>query len=125
MRARLDELGRQRTRLLKALEATELRELGLGEVIGGNHANFVLVRILEKPNSNSSNSNSNSGGAGALKPDNTRSEAVYKELAEREGVVVRFRGREYGCEGCLRITVGSEEENGVLIRKLGEVLKRI
>ena len=105
--------------------------MGLGEVIGGNHANFVLVRILEKPNSSNSNSNSNSNfdssgtRAGALKPDNTRSEAVYKELAEREGVVVRFRGREYGCEGCLRITVGSEEENGVLIRKLGEVLERI
>ena len=83
------------------------------------------------------NSDSDSSGAGAgaegnananatakLKPDNTRSEAVYKELAEREGVVVRFRGREYGCKGCLRITVGSEEENGVLIRKLGEVLER-
>ena len=59
------------------------------------------------------------------KPDNGRSEKVYKELAENEGVVVRFRGREYGCEGCLRITVGSEEENRQLVEKMKLVLTRI
>ena len=58
-------------------------------------------------------------------PDNVRSEKVYKELAEKEGVVVRFRGKEYGCEGCLRITVGTEEENGVLLEKLKLTLVRI
>ena len=58
------------------------------------------------------------------KPDNVRSEKVYKELAEKEGVVVRFRGKEYGCEGCLRITIGSEKENEVVVRKLEEVLRR-
>ena len=50
---------------------------------------------------------------------------MYKELAENEGVVVRFRGREYGCEGCLRITVGSEEENRQLVEKMKLVLTRI
>lgn len=74
----------------------------------------MLVRILGRP-----------GSAGEGKPDNIRSEGVYKELAEREGVVVRFRGREYGCEGCLRITVGSEEDNQFLVRKLRDVLERI
>ena len=59
------------------------------------------------------------------KLDNVRSEGLYKELAEHEGIVVRFRGRVYGCEGCLRITVGSEEENRVLVRKLREVLERL
>ena len=49
---------------------------------------------------------------------------MYKELAEKEGIVVRFRGKEYGCDGCLRITVGTEEENRVLIDKLKDVLAR-
>lgn len=130
MQSQIAELATQRTRLLKALEAPEFRkELGLGGVIGGDHANFVLVPVLSKPASLSPREGGKEGRKDAevlaLKPDNKRSEAVYKELAEREGVVVRFRGREYGCEGCLRITVGSEEENEVLLRKLKEVLARI
>ena len=59
------------------------------------------------------------------KPDNTRAEKVYVELAENEGVVVRFRGKEFGWEGCLRVTVGSEEENRQLVTKMKEVLTRI
>ena len=85
----------------------------MGKAIGGNHANFLVVPILGP------------GGAENGKPDNTRSERVYKELAEKEGVVVRFRGKEYGCEGCLRITVGTEEENRVLSEKLKLILERI
>lgn len=59
------------------------------------------------------------------KPDNVRSERIYTELAEKEGVVVRFRGKEYGCEGCLRITIGTEEENEHLLQRLKDVLSRI
>jgi histidinol-phosphate aminotransferase len=43
-------------------------------------------------------------------PDNVTAVAVYEALAETKGVVVRFRGKEHGCLGCLRITVGTEEE---------------
>lgn len=97
-----------RTFLLQSLQS--LASLGLGASIGGNHANFVVVPVLDKTTG---------------KPDNLRSERVYKELAEHQSVVVRFRGREYGCEGCLRITVGSEEENNILLSKLQDVLQRI
>ena len=108
MRSRIKIITSSRDLLLESLQG--LSSLGLGQAIGGNHANFVLIPILNKE-------------TGA--PDNERSERVYKELAEREGVVVRFRGKEYGCTGCLRITIGSEEENRVLLQKLKEVLERI
>ncbi|KAK0193583.1 histidinol-phosphate aminotransferase [Armillaria mellea] len=76
----------------------------------GNDANFIVVPVLTKD---------------GTKPDNVRSQKVYKSLAEENGVVVRFRGNEPGCEGCLRITVGSEEENDVVVRKLTEVLRQL
>lgn len=102
MTTRVGTLTSSRTTLLQSLAA--LAPLGLGAPLGGNHANFVMVPVLSR-----------AGG----EPDNARSERVYKELAEREGVVVRFRGWEHGCGGCLRITVGSEEENRVVVKKLG------
>merc|ERR1712086_153976 len=39
-----------------------------------------------------------------------KAEAVYKEMAEN-GVVVRYRGNCLHCDGCLRVTVGTPEEN--------------
>lgn len=36
------------------------------------------------------------------------------------GVVVRFRGNELHCKGCLRITVGNPEENARLVDLLKE-----
>lgn len=84
--------------------------LGLGSILGGNDANFIVLPILDKP------------GVGA-KPDNVRASRIYKRMAEESGVVVRFRGYEHGCEGCLRITVGTEEENRVMLEKLEESLR--
>ncbi|KAJ3342206.1 histidinol-phosphate transaminase [Gonapodya sp. JEL0774] len=72
-----------------------------------SHANFVLVPVLTGP-----------GG----KPSSSRAKYAYKKLAEEMGVVVRFRGGEYGCEGCLRITVGGKQENEAVARRLAEVL---
>lgn len=108
MRQKISTLVASRGKLLAALAS--LAPLGLGSSIGGNDANFVVVPVLDAP-----------GG----KPNNTRSQRVYKSLAEENGVVVRYRGSEPGCEGCLRITVGTEEENDTLIQRLSEVLKRI
>ncbi|KAI0790398.1 histidinol-phosphate aminotransferase [Abortiporus biennis] len=106
MQKKVATLVSSRKTLLAGL--SELRSLGVGESVGDNHANFVLVPILDK--------NGN--------PDNTRAHRLYKTLAESEGVVVRFRGTEPGCAGCLRITIGTEEENAVVLRKMRELLEK-
>lgn len=117
-------LKRNRLTLIKGLQdlsSATLEQggaLGVGEIIGSNDANFVLVRILERPSPNSSSGTQ-------LKPSSTRANVVYKSLAEEKGVVVRFRGNELGCEGALRITVGTEEENAEVLKKLEEALQRL
>lgn len=110
MRHKIRTLLESRERLKASLE--KLAHLGVGQSIGGNDANFVLIPIL----------NPKTGA-----PDNARSAKVYKTLAEERGadescVVVRYRGNEPGCEGCVRITVGNEEENAMLLKRLRRVL---
>jgi histidinol-phosphate aminotransferase len=105
MSNKIKVLNTNRDRLIQGL--AKLAPLGVGAVIGGNHANFVVVPILSRSSD---------------EPDNTRSNAIYKRLAEKLGVVVRFRGSEYGCKGCLRITVGSEEEVAAVLERLEKAL---
>lgn len=95
----------QRGVLIEKLNQLE----GTGRILGGNDSNFVLVEILDKDN----------------KPSNDRSLKVYSMMAESLGVVVRFRGMEYGCESCLRITVGTEEENATMLSMLEKALNEI
>jgi histidinol-phosphate aminotransferase len=45
---------------------------------------------------------------------------VYKQMADR-GVVCRYRGTEMHCEDCLRVTVGTREENDKFLSLLVEV----
>jgi histidinol-phosphate aminotransferase len=119
MKKKIGVLKSQRERLLSALASPMLTKLGVGKTIGGNEANFLLVPILERSSGNGDE------GSKERKPDSTRAQRVYKTLAEQEGVVVRYRGSEPGCSGCLRITVGTEEENTVVIKKLEELLNVI
>lgn len=84
---------------------------GTGDILGGNDANFVLVQILNKPKTQ--------GG----KPDNARAGMVYKRMAEERGLVVRNRASDLGCSGCLRITVGTEEENRRCIDLMKQLLE--
>ena len=117
-------LKRNRVSLVKGLQQLSSAtfkdggSLGVGEIIGSNDANFVLVRILERPSPNSPPD-------GNLKPSSGRANTVYKALAEEMGVVVRFRGNELGCEGAIRITVGTEEENSEVLKKLEEALQML
>ena len=47
---------------------------------------------------------------------------IYKKMAER-GVVIRYRGNEPHCENCLRLTIGTPEENQRFFEALETVLK--
>lgn len=86
----------------------------MGKVLGTNDANFILMQVVSSSDGKT--------------PDSQRANKVYKamaELPEGKGVVVRYRGSEVGCEGCLRITVGSKDECDELLRTLKGVLERI
>ncbi|KAF8428788.1 histidinol-phosphate aminotransferase [Tirmania nivea] len=96
----------QRQRLLEQLPTIP----GVGRFLGGTDANFLLLEILDSPNGN---------------PDNYTALKLYEQLAETKGVVVRFRGKEVGCNGCLRITVGTETENTTLLERIRECLASI
>lgn len=75
----------------------ELGKLSTVKKIYPGDANFLLVKIDD-----------------ALK--------TYKELAE-SNVIVRYRGNEPLCEDCLRITVGTPDENDILLNTLKELNK--
>jgi histidinol-phosphate aminotransferase len=106
MRNKVNTLVSSRASLITSL--AKLAPLGLGPPIGANDANFVMIPVLSKVGS---------------KPDSVRAQTIYRALAEENGVVVRFRGSEPGCEGCLRITVGSEGEHKTVLKKLAEVMQ--
>jgi histidinol-phosphate aminotransferase len=97
---------KQRERLMQELPKIP----GIGSLHGGTESNFLLYQILDSP-----------GG----KPSNEVALAVYEGLAEEKGVVVRFRGKEHGCLGCLRITVGTEKEVDRFLQEVKTVLEGI
>ncbi|KAG7004752.1 histidinol-phosphate aminotransferase [Physcia stellaris] len=104
MKANRQKILEQRERMLK-----ELPEIpGIGRFLGGADSNFLLVEILDR------------GDGG--KPCNRIALALYERLAETRGVVVRFRGKEVGCEGCLRITVGTAQEVDKMLAVTRDVL---
>lgn len=107
MRVRRDCLLKQRSRLLDGLKQIS----GVGKVIGGLDANFLLVQMLDRPSSHEAS--------------NEVALRVYEGLAEKQGVVVRFRGKEYGCLGCLRITVGTKDEVDRCLAELKTALERV
>lgn len=104
-----DLIVTQRNRLLQELP----RIPGIGNLHGGTESNFLLYQILDAP--------AEQGG----QPCNVTALAVYEGLAEEKGVVVRFRGKEYGCLGCLRITVGTEKEVDRFLVEIKAVLEKI
>ena len=74
-----------------------LRTMPGVEHVFPSDANFLLVRVAD-------------------------ADGCYRALLAR-GVVVRNRSREAGCAGCLRITVGTTEENDRLLIALAEIAR--
>lgn len=105
MRDKTARIAAQRDRLMRELPGIP----GVGRLRGGTASNFLLYEMLD----------------GRGKPDNVTALAVYERLAEEKGVVVRFRGKEHGCEGCLRITVGTEEEVSRFLEALRRTLEEV
>jgi len=78
--------------------ATELQSLGIHS--WPSQANFLLVRIGE-------------------------SHRAFVAAMRQPGVLVRDRSDDPGCEGCVRITIGTEEQTEQLIRALREVVAEL
>jgi histidinol-phosphate aminotransferase len=76
--------------------AVELAGLPLVNKVYPSDANFLLVRVAD-------------------------AHAVYTALLQ-DGIVVRDRSKVELCEGCLRITVGTEKENAELVAALKELI---
>ena len=106
MKTNREKIIYQRDRLLRQLPEIP----GIGRFLGGTDSNFLLVEILDKPRSENG------------KASNEFALALYERLAETQGVVVRFRGKEHGCEGCLRITVGTADEMDKFLRDARNIL---
>jgi histidinol-phosphate aminotransferase len=101
MRQNLSKVKAQRDRLVKELPDID----GVGRIRSGTSSNFLLVEVL------------NSRGY----PNNSVAMAIYDRLAKIEGGVLRFRGKEANCYGCLRITIGTEDEITTLLHSLREL----
>jgi histidinol-phosphate aminotransferase len=105
MRANRENIIAQRNRLLKELPKIN----GVGRFRGGIASNFLLVEMLDTQG----------------KPDSVTALKVYERLAENRGVVLRFRGKEHGCLGCLRVTVGTEDEVTRFLKEIESVLVQV
>ncbi|KAL8870125.1 MAG: hypothetical protein Q9174_003758 [Haloplaca sp. 1 TL-2023] len=107
MRENRKKIMEQRQRML-----VELPKISrIGRFLGGTDSNFLLVEILDRPR--------DQGG----KASNESALSLYEALAESRGVVVRFRGKEVGCEGCLRMTVGTADEVDKLLAEVRSLLQ--
>ncbi|CAG8477118.1 9030_t:CDS:10 [Ambispora gerdemannii] len=91
----------------RAKLTTSLKSIPEIKIIGGKDTNFLLVQILDEARQS---------------PSSNRAQWLYRELAEHSRIVVRYRGNEVGCEGCLRITVGTPDENKELVKHLSRLL---
>ncbi|KAF2773270.1 histidinol-phosphate aminotransferase [Teratosphaeria nubilosa] len=98
----VERIVHQRDRMLAEMP----RIPGVGRFLGGRESNFLLVEMLDARG----------------RASNEVALQVYERLAETRGVVVRFRGKELGCLGCLRVTVGTEGEVRRFLAELEAVL---
>lgn len=98
-RIREPERTRQEVMELRAERtrvARELQGIAVVERVFPSGGNFLLVRVSDP-------------------------HRIFDHLRAR-GIIVRDRSRERGCEGCLRITIGGEEENDLFLTAMREIV---
>ena len=76
----------------RGVVAEKLAEMPFVSKVYPSDANFVLAKVDD-------------------------ADAIYEHLIA-DGIIVRNRNRVLGCEGCLRITIGTKEENEKLIKSI-------
>lgn len=105
MNSYVSQICEQRDKVLEQLLAIK----GVGKNLGGVDSNFLLIEILDKQGN----------------PSNEIANALYTKMATVNQVVVRFRGKELNCTGALRISVGTKEENEILVREFEKCLNEL
>ncbi len=94
--AYVEEVKQSRARLEGALEAA-------GVQYWPSRANFVLMRVGSRA-----------------------AEAVaFSEAMRQRGILVRDRSADYGCEGCVRITLGPKDQCDRLLESLQQVFEEL
>jgi histidinol-phosphate aminotransferase len=93
---RVDEVNEMILAIVKEKETLikQMATLSVVQKIYPSDANFILVKVKDP-------------------------KSIYQFLLEK-GIVVRDRSNVVLCDGCLRITVGTEKENSDLIQRLKE-----
>lgn len=83
----------------RALVEAALKQSAVVKKIYPSDANFLLVKVAD-------------------------ADAMYDFLIGK-GIIVRNRNRVKGCEGCLRMTIGTPEENEALLKSISEYEKSV
>lgn len=83
----------------RALVEAALKQSAVVKKIYPSDANFLLVKVAD-------------------------ADAMYDFLIGK-GIIVRNRNRVKGCEGCLRMTIGTPEENKALLKSISEYEKSV
>ena len=73
----------------------KLKELAFVKVVFPSNSNFLLIKVDD-------------------------ADKRYKQLIDY-GIVVRNRSNVKGCENCLRVTVGTPQQNKILINTLKKI----
>ena len=108
----IGKLVAERDRMVKAF--LNMEDHSVDRILGGQDANFLLIQVKKVDDPR-------------FGTRNDFAMAIYQRLAEdpKENVVIRFRGKELHCDGCLRASIGTKEENDLLLRKWSEAVSAL
>lgn len=98
MQANVQHILEQKKRIIK-----ELQKLPTVRKVFPSDTNFIMVRI-------------------------DHAQGIQKKMATERGVVIRYQGSNIHCKDCVRVTVGTSEENDIFLdtlkKTVGEIEKQ-